>query len=181
MKKVMKAAVAAGAAGALLLGGAGSFALWNDIGTVDAGTVTTGSLTLDTTAAGVWADVSPDAANATFVPATDKLVPGDTVTYTQAVTIGADGKNLKGALTVGTLAAVPTALEGQVSVVVAPTAAAGVTIDGDVVSFAAPGSYTVPVTITVAFAAGTPGSTADTTMGEAIDLTALTLTLNQVR
>lgn len=182
MKKVMKAAIAAGAAGALLLGGAGTMALWSVDTDIDAGTVTTGHLTLDATATGVWTDTSADAATTDFVPATDHLVPGDTVTYAQTVTIGADGKNLKGELTVGTLDAVPAALADDVTVTVAaaPTDP-NLTVVGSVVSFAEPGSYDVPVTITVAFAAGTAGSTADTTMDTPIDLTALSLTLNQVR
>lgn len=183
MKKVTKAAVAAGAAGVLLLGGAGSFALWNDTKSVDAGTVSTGHLTLDASAPGAWADVSSDVdvENAEFDPANDHIVPGDTVTYTQVVTIGADGKNLKGELTVGTLAAVPAALTDQVTVTVAPTAAAGVTVDGSVVSFDAPGIFTVPVTITVNFLEGAAGSTPETTMVQEVNLNALELTLDQVR
>lgn len=125
--------------------------------------------------------MSTDAANTDFDPATDRIVPGDTVTYTQVVTIGAEGKNLKGELTVGTLAAVPAALTNQVTVTVAPTAAAGVTVDGSVISFVAPGNFTVPVTITVNFLEGTTGSTPDTTMVQAINLNALELTLDQVR
>lgn len=181
MKKVMKAAVAAGAAGALLLGGAGTYALWSASSEVDAGTVTTGHLTLDTATPGTWVDSSADAADTAFDPTSDHIVPGDTVTYTQVVTIGADGKNLKGALTVGTLDAIPAALAGQVTVAVAPTAVPGVTVEGSEVSFAAQGSYPVPVTITVNFDAGATGSTPDTTMDEAVNLNALELTLNQVR
>ncbi|MGO2539999.1 MAG: alternate-type signal peptide domain-containing protein [Specibacter sp.] len=183
MKKVMKAAIAAGAAGALLLGGAGTMALWSADTDINAGTVSTGHLTLDSSAAGAWADASADAASTIFDPATDHLVPGDTVEFSQTVTIGADGKNLKGELTVGDLAsAVPTELADDVTVTVAaaPTDP-NLTVVGSTVSFAEPGTYDVPVTITVAFAAGTAGSTADTTMDTPMDLTALSLTLNQVR
>ncbi|PYI37601.1 hypothetical protein CVS30_14465 [Arthrobacter psychrolactophilus] len=182
MKKVMKAAIAAGAASALLLGGAGTYALWNGTDDINAGTVTTGHLTLDATAAGVWSDASTDAANTTFNPATDRLVPGDTVTFEQTVSISAEGKNLKGALEVGTLNAVPVALAGQVSVDLAADAtAAGLSKVGNVISFAAPGNYDIPVTITVTFDAGTAGSTPVGTMDQALDLGALTLNLNQVR
>lgn len=182
MKKVMKAAIAAGAASALLLGGAGTYALWNDSEPINAGTVTTGHLTLDATAAGVWTDESADAANTTFNPATDRLVPGDVVQYEQIVTVSAEGKNLKGALDVGTLAAVPAPLTNQVVVTVdADATAAGLSKVGNVISFAAPGDYDIPVTITVTFVPGTVGSTPDTTMDEDLDLGALTLNLNQVR
>lgn len=182
MKKVMKAAIAAGAASALLLGGAGTYALWNGEGDINAGTVTTGHLTLDATAAGVWADASGDAANANFDPASDRLVPGDIVTFKQSVTISAVGKNLKGALDVGTLDAVPAALAGQVSVELdADATAAGLTEAGNVISFAAPGEYVIPVTITVTFVPGTEGSTLPGTMNQDLDLGALSLNLNQIR
>ncbi|WP_181036016.1 alternate-type signal peptide domain-containing protein [Arthrobacter sp. N199823] len=186
MKKITKAAVAAGAAAALMLGGAGSLALWNDSKTVDAGTVTTGHLTLDATAAGTWTDMSIGAGTTAFVPGTDHLVPGDTVVYSQTVTIAADGKNLRGALTVGALdAAVPEALAEDVTVTIAaaPTDPKLTLIGSNEVSFAEPGSYEVPVTITVLFAKGVLGTvpTPAAEMGADIDLTALTLTLNQVR
>lgn len=185
MKKVLKASLAAGAAGALLLGGAGTFALWQGTGTIGAGTVTTGHLTLSTAAPGTWTDISPDVlpANATFDPATAHIVPGDTVKFSQTVTISADGKNLKGALTVGTLGAIPVALQDDVTVTLAATATGpNVSVAGDVVSFTAPGSYAVPVTITVAFKKGTAaGDTFPATMDKAIDLNTLALTLNQER
>jgi alternate signal-mediated exported protein len=184
VKKTLKAAIAAGAAGALLLGGAGTFALWQATDTVDAGTVSTGHLTLDATGVGTWTDESAGVApgESAFDPATQHIVPGDTVKYSQTVSIAADGKNLKGALTVGTVAAIPADLIGQVTVTVAaaPTDP-DLTVTGNVISFEAPGTYTVPVTITVAFAAGTTGSTAATTMNKDIDLNALALTLNQTR
>ena len=186
MKKVMKAAIAAGAAGALLLGGAGTMALWNDSKTVDAGTVTTGHLRLTTDAAeGVWADESADDANADFDPAIDHIVPGDTVTYAQTVKIAADGKNLKGALTVGSLdTAIPADLAGQVTVrVAAAPTDPKLTVTGNEVTFDEPGTYDVPVTITVVFDKGVLGAvpTPAAEMGADIDLTALNLTLNQVR
>lgn len=183
MKKVMKAAIAAGAAGALMLGGAGTFALWNATDTLDnAGTVSTGHLKLDTTAAGVWKDISAGAPGVAFAPATGKLVPGDTVEFKQTVQIVASGANLKGALTVDSLGAVPVALTDQVTVDLAIDAtASGLTKAGNVVSFAAPGTYDVPVTITVGFIKGTAGSTPVGTMDQAVTLAALGLALDQVR
>ncbi|WP_054010270.1 alternate-type signal peptide domain-containing protein [Arthrobacter sp. ERGS1:01] len=185
MKKVLKSGLAAGAAAALLLGGAGTFALWQGSGNIDAGTVSTGHLTLDTTTTpGTWADVSADVlpANAAFDPATQHIVPGDTVEFSQTVKISADGKNLKGALTVGTLAAIPAALQPDVTVTVAATASGtGISAAGNVITFTEPGTYSVPVTITVAFAKGTTGSTLAATMNQPIALDALALTLNQTR
>ncbi len=183
MKKVTKAAIAAGAATALMLGGAGTLALWQDSKDISAGTVTSGHLTLDTTAAGAWTDTSSGAATTDFNPAVDHIVPGDTVVYNQAVRISADGKNLQGELTVGSLAAaIPAELAGQVDVTVEPsTADAGLTIAGSKVSFEEPGDYDLSVAITVAFLEGTAGTTPSETMNQPIDLTKLALTLNQVR
>lgn len=183
MKKVTKATIAAAAAGVLLLGGAGTIARWQATEEINAGTVTTGQLTLTATAEGTWEDTSADAANPTFVPTTDRLVPGDTVVYSQIVTIGADGKNLKGALTVGDLASVvPVELAAHVTVTVAPKPTdPKLTVVDNVVSFAEPGNFDVPVTITVAFAEGTENSTPNATMEKAVNLNALSLTLDQVR
>ncbi|SEE63416.1 alternate signal-mediated exported protein, RER_14450 family [Arthrobacter alpinus] len=184
MKKVMKAAIAAGAAGALLLGGAGTFALWNATGDLDdAGTVTTGHLTM-VNGTGAWQDISVPLAPVVFDATTETIVPGDTVRYSQNVTISAEGKNLAGELVVGNTAVViPADLAGQVTVAVAPTAVAGTSVAGTTVTFSEPGTYIVPVTITVAFAKGnlTDAITPAATMSKAIDLPALSLTLNQTR
>jgi len=50
MNRNAKGAIAVGAATLLLLGGGGTFALWNTSSTVEAGTVESGHLTLDTAA-----------------------------------------------------------------------------------------------------------------------------------
>lgn len=182
MKKTTKATIAAVAAGALLIGGAGTLALWQAEDNVDAGTVTTGHLELTTDGEGVWTDASPDAATTTFDPVTDSIVPGDTVEFNQTVTIDAEGKNIQGALTVGTVGAVPADLETYVTIALDVDASAeGITEAGGVLSFAAPGVYEVPVSITVTFDEGAVGTTPNTTMDEPIDLTQLTLTLDQIR
>lgn len=178
MKKVTKAAIAAGAAGALMLGGAGTLALWTDDTNVDAGSVSTGHLTMETAGAGVWADASVGAANTAFNPATDHLVPGDKVTYKQNVTIGADGKNLKGTLTETGLtggSVLPTDVDVALTV---DRNVVGVSQDAGtgVITFGAAAQYTVPVTVTITFA-----QTAEGDMDALLDLGALTLTLNQVR
>lgn len=183
MKKVTKATIAAAAAGVLLLGGAGTIAKWSDTKDIDAGTVTTGHLTLDTTVAGTWTDTSSDAATTAFDPATDHLVPGDTVVFNQTAKIEAVGKNLKGKLTADDLiASIPSELNNQVNIsVVAEPTDPKLTANGNVVSFSEPGSYEVPVKVTIDFVGGTPGATPETTMNKAIDLTGWSLTLDQVR
>lgn len=182
MKKVTKATIAAAAAAVLLAGGVGTLALWQKDANVDAGAVSTGHLNLTVGTDGTWTDKSADAQDTNFNPATDELVPGDTVSYTQTVTIDAEGKNLQGALTVGSAAAVPAALAGEVEIDLAIDASVpGLTKVGNVVSFAEEGTYQVPLEITVSFAKGTTGSTANGTMDQDIDLSQLALTLDQVR
>ena len=183
MKKTTKATIAAVAAGALLIGGAGTVARWQAVQNVDAGSVSTGHLTLDTTTApGVWTDISAGVPGTPFNPASDELVPGDTVSFDQVVTINAEGKNIKGELVAGTAAAVPEELTDQVVIALdLDEEAAGLTDNAGILSFEGEGTYELPVNITVTFVEGTEASTPDTTMDVAIDLTELTLTLNQVR
>lgn len=88
MNKMMKAGIATGVGVVLLLGGAGSLALWNDSANVGAArTISTGVLTVD--AVGSWSDET-----------LAKWVPGDKVTYTADVDIVAIGDNLASELSI---------------------------------------------------------------------------------
>jgi len=90
MNKTTKGAIAAAAAGVLLLGGAGTLAYWTDTATVDGADINSGHFKLDTTAC--------DSANwlidggATYT--TQLLVPGDTLTKTCSVTVDIAGAHL---------------------------------------------------------------------------------------
>ena len=57
MNKLVKGSIAAAAGISLLMGGAGSLALWNDSVTVNAGTVSSGTLDVSTGTAGVKLNV----------------------------------------------------------------------------------------------------------------------------
>ncbi len=97
MKKSTKGAVAAAAAGVLLLGGAGSLAYWTADGVADGGEITAGTLTLtDGTCDEDGFVYAPGAAGAGT--AVDLFVPGDEVTTTCTFTIGATGDNLAATL-----------------------------------------------------------------------------------
>jgi alternate signal-mediated exported protein len=105
MNKTTKGALAAGAAGALLLGGAGSLAYWTATETVDGASVNSGTLTLtDSTEGGSCAeapwkiDAGELPASADFDPATELLVPGDVITKTCTYTLGATGTHLRATL-----------------------------------------------------------------------------------
>ncbi|MFJ5693579.1 alternate-type signal peptide domain-containing protein [Arthrobacter sp. NPDC093125] len=193
MNKAIKGAIAAGAAGMLLLGGAGTFATWRDSATVDASTVSTGQLSLSA-AEGKWTETA--APLVPIDPETFQIVPGDSITYTTTVTVKAEGENLKAVL------AVPETLAAEVTNDVDPSETVvpeellvtmnidedgvnglGVSPDDDlteannVLTFADEKTYTIPVTITVNFPLGT-ASTQDQNLN--VDLTkALAFTLQQ--
>jgi alternate signal-mediated exported protein len=97
MNKLTKGAIAGAAGVALLLGGAGTFALWNTTVGVASGKISTGTLAFGTRANATWSDDS-GATPTAFNPATQKIVPGDVVSLTQDITINATGKNLKAEL-----------------------------------------------------------------------------------
>jgi alternate signal-mediated exported protein len=94
-KKVLKGTLTVATGTALLVGGFGSFALWSDTEPLPSAPISAGELTLQTQAES-WVDDSLDAVTTVWNPATDKLVPGDTVTLTVPITVTAVGKNLAG-------------------------------------------------------------------------------------
>jgi alternate signal-mediated exported protein len=93
MNKMIKGSIAGATGIALLMGGFGTYALWSDSEGLDGGTVQSGALDITNVGAASWADVSSDATSSTW-QADYKMVPGDKVTMTRAVTIDAEGKNL---------------------------------------------------------------------------------------
>jgi len=95
MNKLTKGAIAGAAGIILLMGGAGSLAYWSDSANAGAGSqvVTAGQLKFGTAAAGTWS------LNGTTITAANlasaRIVPGDTVSFTQTVPFTAQGNNLK--------------------------------------------------------------------------------------
>lgn len=95
MNKLAKGAIAGAAGVALLLGGAGTFAYWNSSVGVAGGTVTAGDLKIvDDGTPGVWKDHNGN----TIDIATYKIVPDETITYTDDLTVTAVGNNLTATL-----------------------------------------------------------------------------------
>lgn len=89
------AAIAVGAA--LLLGGGGTLAAWNDSGSATPGIITAGNLDLDTTAAGIW----KDRANNTIADIRAyRVVPGDKLTFTQDVNVTLVGDKMAASIAV---------------------------------------------------------------------------------
>jgi alternate signal-mediated exported protein len=137
MNKSSKGAIAAAAAGALLLGGAGSLAYWSDSVTIGGDTISAGKMSLvDTTGS---TDDCADAAwlldgGATFDPQTSALVPGDVLTKECTFDITAVGDHLAADLTTtggaatGALAA---KLTPSAAFTVAGASATSITDDND--------------------------------------------------
>ena len=103
MKKTTKGALAAAAAGSIMLGGAGTLAYWTDTSTSPGGTITGGTLSLvDPTC--TWELEHLGTTTVTGIAQADiddvRLVPGDTATQTCESTITATGDNLAADLTV---------------------------------------------------------------------------------
>lgn len=104
MNKFMKASIATGAGIVLLLGGAGTLAYWNDTATTGAGSITSGTLDIDSyagTGAGWW-DISADNPSRpeAISASTFRVVPGDTLRYVEWFTVSATGDNLVAELSV---------------------------------------------------------------------------------
>ena len=91
---MIKGSIAGAAGVALLLGGAGTFALWNDTAAVAGADITAGTLTVDA-ADGTWADQYGEIDIASYL-----IVPGDTLTYESVITVDAQGDNIKAKLSV---------------------------------------------------------------------------------
>jgi len=166
MNKLVKGSIAAAAGISLLMGGAGSLALWNDSVTVNAGTVSSGTLDVATSTAGTW------------TPTLAKIVPGDTVVYTQTLTVTAIGDNLKA--TIGSnAAAITNGITGSTvtsTYVVKNALNAVVTPSGTGVYTLGGGTYTVAVTVTVAFPSSTTDQVGQTA---AVNLSTLAVTVTQ--
>jgi alternate signal-mediated exported protein len=173
MNKIVKGSIAGAAGIALLLGGAGTFALWNSSTTVNAQSIQSGSLSIvPATVNGVWT-----AANGSVIdPTTYRIIPGQTLTFTQALTVNAVGNGIKANLTwsgltpSGTLnPAVTTALA-----VTSPSTSTA-TVNGSNVVLTA-GTSTINVALTVTFPDTTTGTNG---MNSTLDLSTLTFTLAQ--
>ena len=181
MNKLTKGAIAGAAGIALLLGGAGTFALWNDSTSVAGGTVSTGTLDFGTVGAATWLDVSAGGAGVAWSP-TSKIVPGDTITLTRDVTIDATGKNLKADLAYSpSSVAIPTALQPYVTVALTASQKSGdatVQASGNkyVITPQSGGSTVVTVVITIKFDSGASNKVGQ---GSSIDLAGASYTLTQ--
>lgn len=149
MNKMMKGSIAGAAGIALLMGGFGTYALWSDTGTVEDSEITSGVLDVEAGTA-AWADQN----SAVWNPASDRMVPGDTVTRTQEFTFSATGKNMAGTIrfTPGAETEQSTGSGDDFTVGVAVSGLTGVTGSGGCYEFTAPLGSPLSVDTTVTYA-----------------------------
>lgn len=189
MNKLLVSAIAGAAGLTLLLGGAGTFALWNSSATLPGGTITAGTLLVSDSAptSGVWKS------NTTVITLSNyRIVPGDTLTYTKTVDITATGDNLVATLAVdpATIAPTSTANTADVRLAAYITKNAVLAITGAGITGTSPNftitptatgvsARTATVTVTLVFPKNpTAGFENDAKLGS-VNLGALAVTLLQ--
>jgi alternate signal-mediated exported protein len=187
MNKLTSGAIVGTLGITLLLGGASTFAMWNQSTTANVGTVAAGTLTIANSGAPTWKNISADvpSANQNIANiASYKIVPGDTLEMTQTFTVAASGDNLKATLaydpaTIGAVSDADKALKTAAQVAMTATGG-GITTDATtkVISVAptSAGVNTVTVKLTIALPAAVSGTTAQ---GGALNLSAVAFNLVQ--
>lgn len=176
MKKLTAGLVAAGTGVVLLAAGIGSYALWSDSATVDAGPVDSGVMTIA-------------AVDGAWNPEITLWVPGDTTTYTTNLTITLAGDNLDSQLAIDSAS-----ITGDPDLLAAldiDLTIGAITGGGTATPTGAPNTFTlasatptvstvltVPVTVTVDFPENSV--TDQTAQDESVDLSGIEFTLTQI-
>ena len=197
MQKITKGTLALGAGLLLTIGGVGSLAFWQDQTSTGATTFTTGSLSIET-GAGNWKLNTVLVTDSTSSPTPQqtalkalRIVPGDSLAWTQEYEVEQTGTGLYVALDVaiGGLTANPANPSTPVSSMlaasytIAPKAGQTITlteIPTNSGTYRVVGSGTITVTTTLAWPFGTTADTSGATESKLIDFADTTLTLRQV-
>lgn len=157
MNKMIKGSIAGATGVALLMGGFGTYALWSESRDLQVNGVQSGDLTIGTST-GIYDDANTPTTAGDW-SASDLMVPGDKVTYTQVFDVTGTGKNLAGTIELAPLAGTNgfSTLTRTVDVVDGGSGAAIITkVDADSFTFSDPfGSATLTATVTYTFPAGT--------------------------
>jgi alternate signal-mediated exported protein len=166
----VKGSVAAAAGVAVLLGGAGTFALWNQSGAIGGDGTATGRLTA-TIGQAAWVDDTPGTHKGHAIDAiTDfRLVPGDVLTGTVPVSVTAEGENIlvEAAVTYGADFTLPDDVTAEVQLLDGTTPVTTITDTGST-----PRTLNAIVTITF------DGDASDS-MTEDVDLSQIEVALQQ--
>jgi alternate signal-mediated exported protein len=188
MNKLVKGAVAGAAGIALLLGGAGTFALWNANTEVNAATVASGTLSLATSSAGTWTDVTAGRSTAltTAQVAAYKIVPGTKLQFTQPLTVAASGTDLKADFGYDATTVTGTLKPYATTALTVSAAAGSTTLPSGFAPGATTGTYVVSPTAAgstpavATFVVELPSTVSDAaSMNGTLDLSKLAFTLKQ--
>lgn len=179
MNKLVTGAIAGAAAIALLLGGAGTFALWNSNVQADASTISSGTLSLTSAGAGTWTDVT-NGRDQTVSAASILMVPGDTYRFTQPLTVTATGTDLKAELTYdpATLTGDAGLLSAVSKTLTVSSSSASITPSDSKANTFVVSPSAASSTVSVVFTVALPQS-ATTGQNGSIDLSGLSFTLTQ--
>ena len=170
MNKSLKGALALGAAGMLLLGGAGTYARWSDAVNLNGGAINSGQLRFVDTTTGTWTDTSTNQVISDI--SAFRVVPGDVLSYKLSTTVRAEGENLE-----ASLAADPSSVTGDAELLADIDVTTNVAVNGTPTSTIteANDGNRVDVTVTLAF----DEASLNPTQLQSLDLSALRLTLEQ--
>lgn len=173
MNKLIKGAIAGSAGLALLLSGAGTFAVWTSKVTAAPEVISAGKLTLAIDdAPGTWENIT-SGVGTVIDPATFRIVPGNTLTYTRTLTINAVGDDLVADLTYD-MGSIDGGITG-LSSVLTMTPTANATADGNTVKVLTEGTVTVDAVLTLTMPDTVKGG-----QNLSADLGDITFTLTQV-
>ncbi|MEO6199891.1 MAG: alternate-type signal peptide domain-containing protein [Cryobacterium sp.] len=181
MNKLLKGAIAGAAGFVLLLGGAGTFALWNDTQSVTGGTIQSGELTLTGGGVGTWSNQAGAITIGTY-----KIVPGDVLTYTKDLTVTATGATLKAKLglaaasiTAATSTTANDALAAYLNANAVVSASATPALVGTNPDYVIPlGTTVVTAKVTITFPSGAAGAENAAKLGS-VNLNNVAVTLTQ--
>jgi alternate signal-mediated exported protein len=170
MNKIVKGSIAGAAGIALLLGGAGTFALWNSTANLSAHTITAGKLTLSDNGDGVWKN-----GTTTINPTTYRVIPGQTLVYTQTLKVDAVGDGIKAKLTYSGLTPAGALATYTTEALEVTSSSTNAVVSGSTINFTS-GTATVNVKVTIVFPDTVTGSQGQ---AEELNLNALAFTLEQ--
>lgn len=180
MNKLAQGAIAGTAGIALLLGGAGTFALWNDSASVDGSTVTSGTLSIEALGDGSWTDITGGASEDVIDIDSFLVVPGNTLQFVQQFTIAATGNDLEAELEFDP-ASITGGLEPFVETTLVVTGPTNVVATADdnvyTITPGVAGTFVVNVVFTVELPSSVDGTDGQ---DESLDLSDLDFTLTQL-
>jgi len=188
MKTIVKGTIATATGVTLLLGGAGTFALWNTSAETAGGTIVSGGLEVEPSAEAATWTVNGGAPQSTI--AGYPIVPGDVVVYSRDMTVTAYGDGLNAAFSLDPASIEPSSTSSSdVALADYLSSTAQLTATGDGIT-TTPDAVTVTgrdgleedvtVAVTIEFPKSTTvGFENDTQLGS-VDLGAVAVTLTQI-